>query len=507
MKDVESYVASYDEFEFTDAQVAERFAEHALSGSYCWTRELGWLEWDGRRWHEIPNPVMTGVVRRWICRQYVESAEMIAKARETDARAALGRLKYIHGEWFHYQSSGKINAIARLSQPDAVHNVSEFDVRPDLLNVRNGTIDLRTGELLPHNPKYMLTRLANVDYRPNAVHRDWAAALEAIPEDVRQWFQMRCGQAITGYKPDDDAVIIEQGSGANGKNTIMEAFLMTLGDYFKVASHRVLLGSIDNHPTELADLYGARMVWLDELPEGRYLPAVRIKQLTSGQFKARKIAQNDMFIEVQFSIFVSTNYLPIVNETDEGTWRRLFLLRFPYRFRRPGQPLALETDKIGDANLRQRLRRGRGQHEAILAWLVEGAQAWYANGREFPKPDPKRIDLDRIEWRKRDDSVWRFIDDEMEFSPNEHVMSAELFQEFTRWLGQQNLRPWGDKTFFDRFGNHDVIAAHNVTRKKIRRRPGLSRPAGRFGGVAVGNSYQAWLGLRFKLTSTTAAAA
>ena len=503
--DFEKYVASYDEFEFTDSQVAERFANYALIGSYCWTKELDWLAWDGRRWKEVPNPVMLGVVRQWVKSEYVQSARMVAEAKEMGNKAAVDRLRYIHGEWYAYQSAGKLGAVARLAQPDVVHRLSEFDTKPDLLNARNGVIDLRTGKLIPHDPALMLTGLADTDYKPGATHRDWTAALEAIPKELQEWFQLRCGQAITGYKPDDDAVIVEQGSGANGKNTIMEAFLATLGDYFKVASPRALLGNPDQHPTELADLYGARMVWLDELPEGRYLPALRIKQLTSGQLSARKIGKDNMTLEVLFSLFVSTNYLPIVNETDEGTWRRLFLLHFPYQFRKAGQPLKLETDKAGDANLRQRLRRGHGQRQAILSWLVEGARAWYDNGRQFPKPDPEIIDRDRAEWRKRDDSVWRFIDEQLEFDPEAHVMSTDLFQQFTLWQSTQNQKQWGEKTFSDRLSNHEITADRGIYRKRLRKRPdsGLSRPTGIVSLAMIPEQYNAWLGLRFRMPAMT----
>jgi phage/plasmid-associated DNA primase len=178
-------------------------------------------------------------------------------------------------------------------------------------------------------------------------------------------------------------------------------------------------------------------------------------------------------------------------------------MHFPYRFRRDGQELKLPTDKRGDANLRPRLRRGKRQHQAILAWLVEGAQAWYANGEQFPKPDPERITRDREEWRKSQDLIWRYMDEELEFDPEAHVMSADLFQEFTRWLGLQNQRPWGDKTFFDRFSNHQLTAEHNVIRRKIRKRSGLSNPTGKVVMSSLPASYWAWLGIRFKLPAVT----
>lgn len=180
-------------------------------------------------------------------------------------------------------------------------------------------------------------------------------------------------------------------------------------------------------------------------------------------------------------------------------------MRFPYRFRRPGQPFEMDTDRPGDANLKARIRHGRRQHEAILAWLVEGAQIWYENDRQFLKPDPERIERDRIEWRKRDDSVWQFIDEQLEFDSDAHVMSTDLFRQFTIWQATQNQTKWGDKTFFDRLANHQVIAKHGVSRKRgvrKRRDSGLSVPTGVVSLAMIPEQYTAWFGLRFNLEVT-----
>jgi hypothetical protein len=128
---------------------------------------------------------------------------------------------------------------------------------------------------------------------------------------------------------------------------------------------------------------------------------------------------------------------------------------------------------------------------------------WYANGEQFPKPDPERITRDREEWRKREDAIWRFIDEEMEFDPDAHVMSQDLFQHFSQWLSLQNQRQWGDKTFFDRFANHQLVAEHNVIRKKIRKKSGLSNPAGKVVLSSLPAAYWAWLGIRFRLPAIT----
>jgi putative DNA primase/helicase len=88
-------------------------------------------------------------------------------------------------------------------------DAATFDSKPDLLNVANGVIDLRTGTLQPHDPGLLLTKLAPVPYRPDAQHPDWEKALAAVPEDVRDWYQERLGQAITGHIPPNDVLVFQ----------------------------------------------------------------------------------------------------------------------------------------------------------------------------------------------------------------------------------------------------------------------------------------------------------
>ena len=90
------------------------------------------------------------------------------------------------------------------------------------------------------------------------------------------------------------------------------------------------------------------------------------------------------------------------------------------------------------------------------------------------------IDRDRADWRKRDDSLWRFLDEELEFNPEAHVMSTDLFHAFNLWQATQNQRAWGEKMFSDRLTNHELTAEHGVYRQRTRRArgSGLSRPTG-----------------------------
>lgn len=112
---------------------------------------------------------------------------------------------------------------------------------------------------------------------------------------------------------------------------------------------------------------------------------------------ARHVFQKNMTFKATHSLFTTTNYIPVVSETDHGTWRRLALVKFPYTFRKPGQALQSDSDRAGDPTLKARVEHNTdSQHDAIVTWAVEGAMRWYADPprrcnpprRSRPTPGP-----------------------------------------------------------------------------------------------------------------------
>jgi putative DNA primase/helicase len=120
----------------------------------------------------------------------------------------------------------------------------------------------------------------------------------------------------------------------------MSGVQAVLGDYFLLASDRIMIADPSAHPTELMDLRGARLALIEETPEEGRLSVNRLKKVVGNpSITARRIRQDPVTFPATHTLFISTNYRPIVEETDHGTWRRLACLRFPYLFRKPGQAL------------------------------------------------------------------------------------------------------------------------------------------------------------------------
>lgn len=475
----------------SDAILAERISAEILEGRYCWAGALGWMAWNGKHWDRCEEVAVIEDVRQYLVEEV--RRELPKVVQDWRARAELTSLL----------AKGRINAVTSLARGIVKADSKDFDAYPDLLNTLTGIVDLRTGQLYPHDHKKLLTKITSVGYVPGARHPDWDAALHACPEDCRPWLQTRAGQGLTGHMPPDDTMVLMKGGGENGKSTVMGTLMEVAGGYHVLVSDRVLMADPNAHPTELMDFRGARLAVAEELPEARRMSVKRLKDTVgTPRMKARYMRQDSVEWEATHSLFLSTNYLPIIEETDHGTWRRLQLLTFPYKFLKPHEePSGAANELRGDPGLRQRLKEGKEQKEAALAWAVEGAKRWYDDNRVLPQP-PARVAQDTKAWRAESDQILGYWSDRLIPSIDHHVMALDLLDDFNAWLRNHQHQKWSDKTFTSRYGSHDETSRHRVERRQIRAAAGLSRPPfdGQWGEAqrSVTTRYAAWLGVRFR---------
>ncbi len=469
--------------EYADAVVAEQVVTDVLGGTWLYTAALDWLHWDGRVWAPADDAEVIEVVRGWA----VALVSGVASTGDVSrTRAAAGLL----GE-------NRITRVVRLCRGMVLKDAADFDSDADVLNVRNGVIDLRSGKLMPHDPGHLVTKCADADYQPGATHPDWDQALEAIPDTTRAWLQARLGQAASGHTPDDDVMLLLYGGGENGKTTILDAATGALGTYARTLGDRVLTANGDQHPTEMMDLRGLRLAIVEEMPDGRRLSVSRVKKAVgTPTITARLICRDSTTFRSTHALVVSSNYRPLVEETDHGTWRRLALVSFPFRYRKPEEPLIGAMDRRGSPRLKPSMT-GTGQRAAILAWLVEGAARWYQQGRVMP-PHPERIVTDTRNWRAQSDLILAYVGERLVADQSAHLLATDLYSDFIDWAERRGQQPWSDRTVASRMSDHDWAKGHGIQKQKVRARAGLSRSLHRAAPGQPGATYSAWTGVRFR---------
>lgn len=438
---------------FTDAFLVEDLAE-ALQGRFCWASGLGWLRWTGRTWKEVSDVEPLEAVRQWTSEQF----DLACEEQKREPSKNLG--PKIQG-WRSILNKSRLVALKDLAKGILQRDAAEFDGDPDLLTVLNGTLHLPTGKLLPFDPEHCITKSCDAEYRPGYTHPAWTASLRAVPAELHEWYRDRLGQAITGYPTPDHTLVIGCGTGANGKSTIADTIRRTLGGYGILISDRVLMANADAHPTEMMDLRGARYALLEETPEARHLNVQRLKMtLGTPVIRARHIRQDTVEFLATHSLFINTNYRPTVTETDWGTWRRLALQTFPFTFKKAHEPLEGPWDVRGDASLAYS-SNDPDVRAAALTWMAEGARAWYARGRMM-LAHPEIVERHTRKWRAEMDLVLGFSDECLKFSPDAFTQTREMLTAFNTWAGERGHRPWNDRTFATRFGDHDTIRGYKV---------------------------------------------
>lgn len=472
------------EGELTDADLAEQ-VEQELADRFAVVRGVGVMRYDGRVWRESDEAALVEATRRILRRIRADETRSAIlrgdRRREQEAKALEQRTRIV--------------AVARLAAGILAERDPRLDAHPDLLNTPSGVVDLRTGELQPHDPALMLSKMTAAPYDPNADRSTWLRALEAVPPKVADWLQVRFGQAATGYMTSDDAMPVLMGAGHNGKTTMLNAAREALGDYAVTVPKRLLLSSPGDHPTELTTLMGARLAVLEELPEGRNLNVERLKDvLGTPVVTARRMRQDNVSWRATHSLMLSTNYLPIVAETDHGTWRRLALVVFPYRFvdAAESKRSASPNDRLRDDSIRTALS---SPDAGVLAWIVEGARRWYEAGEKMPAA-PKAVRQATDAWRNDADPVMGYVTERLETGVDgSAVTCADLAADFNAWLEARGHKAWSLQTINARFAGHESM--RDAARRKVKfGRVTASRPQSAFRPLPPVT--MAWLGLQYR---------
>jgi putative DNA primase/helicase len=392
-----------------------------------------WLVWDGRRWsidttdqaRRLAKHAMLETLSQTVSRGLGQMAESFAR-RSLDARG--------------------ISSLLSMAEPEICSTPPEFDLPTHLLNFNNGTVDLRTGALLPHRREDWMTKLVPFDFQPAAEcprfrrFLDRICAGESLNSEQRvragrliRYLQKAFGYSLTGITS-EKAVFIAFGKGNNGKTTLLSTFLRLLGDYSALLQIDTLMTRQENNNTQadLADLRGARFVLTSETEEGQRLAEGKLKRITQGmgRIKAVRKYENPIEFEETHKLWIDANHRPMVRATDDAIWNRLRLIPFHQTI-----PSA-EVDRELPAKLLL-------EAEGILAWAVAGAVAWYREGlARLPEGEQET----RI-WRAEGDPIGRFLEDCCEKHPGASMPARELYLAFRSWVEMAGDLPITETAF------------------------------------------------------------
>ncbi len=362
---------------------------HAHGAQFLFCDAYGWLAWNGRYWQR-------------------ENAEALLDAAIVETLKRRRRAAVV------------------------IAPISSFDADPDKLNCHNGAVDLRTGDLTPHDPAQRFTYCLTVDYDPQADYAPWDDFLRGVVgggDDALTYLQRAVGYSLTGHTS-EECLFYLFGPTRAGKGTFTETVLALLStplgseaDFSTFTAKRD-----DSQNFDLATLKPARLVVASESNRHHELNAARIKTLTGGDHISCALKYHDTFtFRPQFKIWLVSNFPVNADVDDDAAWYRLRVIEFPH-----------SHAGAEDKRLKLRLRRDVNLR-GVLRWAVEGARAWYASPTGLVTPDA--VTLATAVQREALDYVQSWLDECCTTHPGAWTSNELLYQSYAAWCKDNGVTP------------------------------------------------------------------
>jgi putative DNA primase/helicase len=359
-----------------------------------------WLCWDGTRW-AVDNTLAYLLPGRRLAFDWARIVHTPGWARQIN-------------------KAQTIMAVTRLARPDKriATKVAAIDAKLWLYNTPGGTVDLHTGQCLPHNRDDLFMKIAGAAPAGNCPH--WRRFLDEVTggdRDYRNYLQRLVGYSLTGTCEEEIFVFL-YGPSNTGKSKFVETIRLLHGDYGASAPMDTFTKYIgERHPTDLAGFIGKRLVTAAETEEGRRWDQQRLTQLTGRDRISARFMRGDFFEYIpQFLLLFHGNFRPKLSEASDAMRRRMQLLPFM------NKPAVID---------RKLLDKFRAELGGIMVWAIEGAVLWREHGLRPPKVVTEATDL----YFELENTMGEWLEERCVLgNPDDRELGRALYDDFFVWM-------------------------------------------------------------------------
>lgn len=383
-----------------------------------------WVVWDSRTWTKDTTQRTKNLADRMIKEMQQEYFDTYQEGDKDKAEAMLKNIKHLSS------SSGKEAMLKEAMHLEEIATTNaDYDKDPFLLNCENGVVDLRTGQLLPHDKTLMLSKNTHIAVDKEGEPKEWLKALQGIfinDKDTLNFVHRAVGYTLCGSTR-EQCFFQCYGNGSNGKSVFLNTINGIMGDYAMNAQVESVLtrgqSSSANASPDIARMNGARFVRTNEPNEGSRFNEGLVKQLTAGNDKitARFLYGTDFEFTPVFKLWIACNYKIGVRGTDKGIWRRMRLIPFEAEFEGKNNDRTLE-DKI------------KAELPKILWWAIKGCLEWQENGLG----ESEKVKIATNEYKEEMDIITSFAKECIKKRPYSKVKASEVYRAYKNWARNGN---------------------------------------------------------------------
>lgn len=405
-------------FNFSEVGNAKRLlAVHGKNIRYQ-TLINKWYVWTGTHW-EVDETFKVERFSKDVIARLQKAATAIDTKDEVGSRFKQKVMNFVMAS----ESDSKIRSMMNQCRNEEEVAITRMDEDIYKLNVANGTVSLKDGIIEDHHREDLITKVLPLDYNKEAICENWLRFLHKIflgDEELIEFIQKSIGYSLTG-DTSQQCYYVCYGRGANGKSTFLNTIREVMGQYSEILNELSITYSdfATRGPREdIAKLVGKRFVIVPELNEGRVLDDALLKSLTGeNAYAVRHNYGREFQLKPEFKLWISSNEIPEVKSTSDGTWRRIRLIPFLYKFKEE------ERDEyFYDKYLKPEL-------EGILAWAIEGCLKWQREGIKVPE----KVGLASKEYKENMDLLGRFMEECCVLNEDAETAAGALYSAFVNW--------------------------------------------------------------------------
>lgn len=334
------------------------------------------------------------------------------------------------------RSSNRVASIEGMAQAQRAIAADQLDTA-NVLNLKNGTLDLDTLTLRPHCREDYLTYQLGYEYDENARAPRFERFVSEVfvkegttetDEDLCYLYQAALGLSMTNDTR-HEAMFFLSGSGGNGK-TVVISIIQALLNGMACSVDFSTIGQPGNY--DLADVQGKRVIFSTESERGGKAAEGYIKRIVSGErINARAIYGKPFEFKSTAKIWWAMNDKPIIEDTGNAIWRRMKLIPFNRIF----------SDTEKDVDLLSKLL---GELPGILNFALDGLRRLRQRGR---LPESAAVNDAIREYRHESNTVAQWKDERTVVTPTANTPASTLYEDYRIWSDQNGRKAFNSTNF------------------------------------------------------------
>lgn len=319
--------------------------------------------------------------------------------------------------------------------------------KPYLTNFKNGTYNIKTGEITPHSTKDYILQSHNYSINPENASKpyktiEWLEDLTGDSDSAKYLMEIIGYCFYRSYEPFQTITIL-QGTGANGKSTFLNILNKVLGS--ENVSNMTLqdLGNKQNRFAS-ANLFQKEANLFADVDSEFIKSTGILKALTGGDRLSAEFKGKDHFMFVNFAkLIFSANELPAFNDFTRGFERRLYVVPF---------------DRVIDDEFKSKHNLKEIEAE-IPDFAIHCMRTFNLAFERKELTVSEKMQQAKDKWLKESNHILRFIDEmcDIDMESKSGDSSKTIYDEYRNFCFRESLRELSQPKFTRQLEKHGII--------------------------------------------------